>query len=109
MFAVLLFMRVLLGDKIAEDALPEVFRRFAQSVGSDALSAALTRMGNAILADGRIDYEETTQLVQLLKGLEGQEEFSKALAAARADGVITMEESAGLERFVHRLSKGKVK
>ena len=109
MFAVLFFMRVLLGEKIAEDALPEVFRRFAQSVGSDALSAALARMGNAILADGKIDYEETTQLVQLLKGLEGQEEFSKALAAARADGVITLEESAGLERFVHRLSKGKVK
>ena len=109
MFAALFFMRVLMGGTIAEDALPEVFHRFAQSVGSQALSTALTRMGNAILADGEIDYAETEHLVQILKSMEGQEEFSSALAAARADGVITLEESTGLERFVRRLSSSKVR
>ena len=48
---------------------------------------------------------EAGQLLQLLKGIEGQDEFRKALADARADGVITMEESANLEGFIRRLAK----
>ena len=109
LFAVLFFMEVLMGGAVAEASLPEVFRRFAQSVGSSTLSAALGRMGNAILADGKIDYAESKLLLQLLESLKGQEEFAAALKAARADGVITMEESLGLERFVARLSTAKVK
>ena len=62
-------------------------------------------MAKEILSDGKIDMEEAARLQQLLKSIEGQEEFQKALAAARADGVITMEESALLENFLRKLKK----
>ena len=105
MLAALFFLRLVLRGALSAEMLPEVFRRFAQSVGNEALAGAMRRMGNAILHDGRIDMAEAAQLQQLLKGVEGQEEFRKALADARADGVITMEESANLEGFIRRLAK----
>ena len=95
-------------DGVAVDAetVPAIFRKFSQSVSNAALSATLNKMAAGILADGRVDEEEAAQLEQLLKGIEGQDEFRKALADARADGVITMEESASLERFILKLGKG---
>ena len=105
MLAALFFLRLLLRGAITEDMIPVLFRKFAQSVGNSALAAALNRMAQQILADGRIDMEEAGRLQQLLKGIEGQEEFQKALVAARADGVITMEESTILENFLRRLIK----
>ena len=59
-------------------------------------------MASAILADGCIDECEAAQLSELLKGMEGQSEFRKALDDARADGVITLDESAVLERFLRK-------
>ena len=105
MLATLFFLRLSLRGAISEEELPEVFRKFAQHVGSGALATAINRMARAILADGKIDMDEAAQLQQFLKGIEGQDEFRKALAAARADGIITMEESANLEHFLHKLIK----
>ena len=105
MLATLFFLRLILRGAITEDMIPVLFRKFARSVGNSALSAALNRMAQQILADGRIDMDEAGRLQQLLKGSEGQEEFQKALVAARADGVITMEESTILENFLRRLIK----
>ena len=45
--------------------------------------------------------------MKLLDGMEGQEAFRQALASARAAGVLTLEESAGLESFVRRIVKGE--
>ena len=105
MLATLFFLRLVLRGAIPEEALPAVFRKLAQYIGSGALAVAVNRMAKSILADGRIDLEEAAQLQRFLEGVEGQEEFRKALADARADGVITMEESAGLENFLRRLIK----
>ena len=77
-----------------------VFRKFSQTINDAALSRALSQMASSILADGRIDEHEAAQLSDLLKGMEGQNEFRKALDNARADGVITLDESAVLERFL---------
>ena len=98
-------MRMVLGGAISAKQMPILFSKFSSSVGNAALSAALNRMGRAILADGKIDYQETEQLLRLLDGIEGQEEFRKALVAAHADGVISLEESANLERFISKLSQ----
>ena len=105
MLATLFFLRLGLRGAISEEELPEVFRKFAQHVGSGALATAINRMARAILADGKIDMDEAAQLQQFLNGLEGQDEFRKALADARADGIITMEESANLENFLRKLIK----
>ena len=106
MLATLFFLRLVLRGAAPAEMLPEVFRKFAQSVGNEALADAMRRMGNAILRDGRIDMAEAAQLQQFMRGVEGQEEFRKALEDACADGVITPEESAGLERFIRRLGRG---
>ena len=103
MLATLFFLRLVLRGAIPETAIPVIFRKLAQYIGSGALSVAVNRMAKAILADGRIDMEEAAQLQRFLEGVEGQAEFRKALADARADGVITMEESANLENFLRKL------
>ena len=103
MLATLFFLRLVLRGAVTPKVMPAVFGKFAQSVGDKALSAALARMAGGILADGRIDEKEAAQLARLLEGMEGQEEFRKALEDARSDGVITLEESANLEGFIRRL------
>ncbi|MBQ0031780.1 MAG: Na+/H+ antiporter NhaC family protein [bacterium] len=105
MLATLFFLRLVLRGAVPAEMLPAVFHKFAQSVGDKALADAMRRMGNAILRDGRIDMDEAAQLQQFLRGVEGQEAFRRALADARADGVITMAESANLEGFIRRLAK----
>ena len=105
MLVTLFFMRLFLRGAISDDMVPLIFRKFSQSVGNTALATALNSMAKEILSDGKIDMEEAARLQQLLKSIEGQEEFQKALAAARADGVITMEESALLENFLRKLIK----
>ena len=107
MLALLFFLKLVLKGSVDARSLPLVFRKFSQNVNDAALSAALTKMASSILADGRIDEREAAQLADLLKGLEGQNEFRQALEAARADGVITLEESAVLERFL-RSATGRV-
>jgi hypothetical protein len=100
MLAMLFFLKLVLKGSVDESSLPLVFRKFSQNINDAALSKALSKMASSILADGRIDEREAAQLSDLLKGMEGQSEFRKALDDARADGVITLEESAVLERFL---------
>lgn len=102
MLVTLFFMRLVMRGAVTDDMLPVIFRRFSQTVGAGTLSVALNRMARNMLEDGRIDMAEAGQLRQLLEGFEGQEEFRKALDAARADGVITLEESASIEAFLRK-------
>ena len=102
MVATLFFLKLVLKGSVDESSLPLVFRKFSQNINDAALSKALSKMASSILADGRIDEREAAQLSDLLKGMEGQSEFRKALDDARSDGVITLEESAVLERFLRR-------
>jgi uncharacterized membrane protein YebE (DUF533 family) len=104
MLATLFFLKLVVKGAVAEGSMPAVFRKFAQSVNNRALAAQLSHMADAILADGKIDEKEAAQLSDLLAKIEGQEEFRKALDDARADGVITLEESANLEGFIRRLT-----
>ena len=108
MLAMLFFLKLVLKGSVDESSLPLVFRRFSQNINDAALSAALSKMASAILADGRIDEREAAQLSELLKDMEGQSEFRKALDDARADGVITLDESAVLERFLRKAIGRKV-
>ena len=108
MLAMLFFLKLVLKGSVDESSLPLVFRRFSQNINDAALSAALSKMASAILADGCIDEREAAQLSELLKGMEGQSEFRKALDDARADGVITLDESAVLERFLRKAIGRKV-
>ena len=102
MLAMLFFLKLVLKGSVDESSLPLVFRRFSQNINDAALSAALSKMASAILADGCIDEREAAQLSELLKDMEGQSEFRKALDDARADGVITLDESAVLDRFLRK-------
>lgn len=106
MLATLFFLQLILKGAVDETSAPAIFRKFAQSVNDAALSAALNRMAKGMLADGKIDLAESAELMKLLDGMEGREAFRQALASARADGVLTLEESAGLESFVRRIVKG---
>ena len=107
MFATLFFLRLVLRGAVSEESIPVVFRKFAQSVNDAALSSTMGRMGKSMLADGQIDRTESAQLLDFLKGIEGQEKFRQALMQARTDGVITMEESASLEGYIKRLAQGR--
>ena len=97
-------MRLFLGKSAQSGDIPALSRKFARSISDRALSAALSRMSDSILADGRIDEAEAEQLAQLLEGVEGHDSFKQALAAALADGVITPEESASLETFIRTIT-----
>ena len=104
MLATLFFLKLVVKGAVAEGSMPAVFRKFAQSVNNRAFAAQLAHMADSILADGRIDEKEAAQLSDLLAKIEGQEEFQKALDAAREDGVITLEESANIEGFIRALT-----
>ena len=105
MLATLFFMKLLLGGAVTAEALPAILRKFAQNVDNAALGKAMDALAKSILADGRIDMREAGQLLDFLKGVEGQQAFVQALVDARKDGVITMDESASLEVFIRRLAK----
>ena len=107
MLATLFFLKLVVKGAVAEGSMPAVFRKFAQSVNNRELAAQLSHMADAILADGKIDEKESAQLSDLLAKIEDQEEFRKALDDARADGVITLEESANLEGFIRALTGRK--
>ena len=103
MLVTLFFVKLCLKGAASGEAFPAIFRKFAQTVEGVALSAVLERMAKGMLADGKIDMDESGQLQKLLQGMEGQEEFRKAVEKARSDGVITMEESANLERYIRHI------
>ena len=68
--------------------------------GEKSLSEHLRMVGGSIIADGKVDFEETTQLLEILKPLGEFDakaiELRKVVEEVRADGVVTDEESAKL-------------
>ena len=107
MLATLFFLKLIVKGGVQEGSLPAVLRMFAQNINNRAFAAELSHMADAILADGRIDEKEAAQLSDLLARIEGQEAFKEALDSARADGVISLEESATLEGFIRSLTGRK--
>ena len=105
--ATLFVLKAFMGHPASAANLPEMFRKFAQSVSDRALSAKLSRMSDSIFADGRIDEAEAAQLSQLLAGVDGHDALKKALSSAREDGVITRDESARLESLIRNLTGRK--
>ena len=105
MLATLFFLRLVLRGAVSNGNLPAVVHKMAQSVNDRALAAALERMGQSILADGRVDEAEAAQLTQLLDGIGGADRLRKVLADARADGVITLEESNVLVGMLKSFTK----
>ena len=102
MFAVLFTLKAVLGRN---SEMPKALGALTHFVGDKAFAAALDKMGRSIMADGKIDYRETNELMAFLRGVDGQDEFKKALADAMADGVITDEESKRLMKFLGELSR----
>lgn len=103
MLAVLFALRAVLGR--SSSAMPKAFDALTHFVGDKAFAAALDKMGRSIMADGKIDYRETNELMAFLRGVDGQDEFKKALSDAMADGVITDEESKNLMKFLGDISR----
>ena len=101
--ATLFALKLALGGAGSSDSVPGIFRKLSRDVGDRALSAALSRMADSIFADGRIDEAEAERLSALMSGVEGHDAFKSALDAARADGVITPDESRTLEEFISRI------
>lgn len=71
-------------------------------VNRAALRKVMREMGREILADGRVDFDEMTELLDFLRGLGGPEidRFRAKIEEARADGVITAEESRVIAELV---------
>jgi hypothetical protein len=102
MLAVLFALKAVLGRN---SAMPKALDALTHFVGDKAFAAALDKMGRSIMADGKIDYRETNELMAFLRGVDGQDEFKKALADAMADGVITDEESERIKKFLGELTR----
>ena len=71
------------------------------------LRKALIEMRRDIRADGKVDFSETTFLLQAMSPMEGTgvttDAFIKALREVRADGVITPDESDRILRLLDEL------
>ena len=102
MVAVLFTLKTVWGN---DASVPKAFDALTHFVGDKAFNAAIEKMGRSIMADGKIDYRETNELMASLRGVDGQEEFKKALSDAMADGVITDEESENLKKFLGELTR----
>ena len=102
MLAVLFALKAVLGRN---SAMPKALDALTHFVGDKAFAAALEKMGRSIMADGKIDYRETNELMAFLRGVDGQDEFNRALADAMADGVITDEESERIKKFLGELTR----
>ena len=102
LFAALFALKAILGRANAAGAMPAFLENLAKNVRDKAFAATIRRMREKILADGQIDFSEAKQLEEFLQGVEGHEEFRKALDSAMEDGVITAEESRELAKFLGR-------
>ena len=102
MLGVLVAFRAVLGCKAPNTPMPRVLEALSRRAQSRAFSVILNRMRKTILADGKIDVGEAQEIMDFLRGVEGQNEFRKAVADAIADGVITEKESAELEKFLSK-------
>ncbi|MBO6167326.1 MAG: Na+/H+ antiporter NhaC family protein [Kiritimatiellae bacterium] len=104
MLVILFLLKAFFGAKTAPESMPRALAALSRFVCDKAFAAALDKMGRSIMADGKIDYRETNELLAFLRDVDGQTNFRNALVAARADGVITDEESAELQKFIGTLS-----
>ena len=102
MIAVLFALKAVWGR---DSSMPKAFDALTHFVGDKAFAAAIDKMGRSIMADGKIDYRETNELMAFLRGVDGQDEFKKAVSDALADGVITDEESDKLKKFLGELTR----
>lgn len=72
--------------------------------GETGLGEHLRMVAGAIIADGRVDFDETTRLLDILKPLDEFDakavELRKAVEEVREDGVVTPEESAKLVALI---------
>ncbi len=105
MVGVLFILFKMFGNKGVSESMPKMLGALSRFASDKAFSVALDKMAHSIMADGKIDYRETNELMAFLKGVDGCDEFRKALEDAMADGVITQEESDGLKKFFGELSR----
>lgn len=105
MLGVLFALKFAFARKFADGSMPRIFASLSNSVADKAFAAALDKMARSIMPDGKIDYRETNELLSFLRGVDGQQEFRKALTSAIADGVITKEESDNIQKFVGKVTR----
>ena len=98
--------RKYLTDAEYADLVAKVKAELYMSNGLD-LRRALIEMRRDVKADGKVDFSETTFLLQSLEPLVGSgatvDAFVKALKDVREDGVITPEESARIIKLLDDL------
>ena len=85
--------------------MPKALQSLSRRASDRAFAAALDKLAHGIMSDGKIDYRETNELMSFLRGVDGHEEFRKALQDAMADGIISDEESENLKKFFGELSR----
>ena len=105
MLAVLFFMCAMLRGRDVSDVMPKALQSLSRRASDRAFAAALDKLARGIMSDGKIDYRETNELMSFLRGVDGHEEFRKALQDAMADGIISDEESENLKKFFGELSR----
>ena len=104
MLVVLFAMKLFLGQNAESIRLAD---SITASVTERALAKVMRTIGKDILFDNRIDFGETGKLLDILRGLDNEKarKFEAALDAARADGVITEEESVELKKMLRNMAK----
>ncbi len=103
MVVVLVAVKALFGKATGGLPVPEIFARLSETVSNRALAASIARVSKRILFDGKVDIQEVRELQEMLKGVDGQEEFRAVLEDVAADGVITPEESKRVEACMRAL------
>lgn len=101
---VLVLMRSLLGQRAETITLG---KRFMELVDDRALAKVLRDAGKEILFDNRVDFGETSKLLDILKGIDSVKaaKLRQALESAREDNVITDCESKELCKLLREFSK----
>ena len=98
--------RKFLSDAEYADLVAKIKAELYVGSGFD-LRKALIEMRRDVQADGKVDFAETTFLLQAMAPMEGSgattDSFIKALREVRADGVITAEESARILQLLDEL------
>lgn len=103
MLAVLFLLKLMLGKRAEFVTLGD---RIVTSVSERALAKVLNVAGKEILFDNKVDFGETSKLLDILRGLDFDKatRLRQAIESAREDGVITEEESNDLKTLLNRIS-----
>ena len=104
LFAALFAMKAVLRGRAD---LGPVMRALVSGASEKAFAKVMRTMGKEILADGKVDFEQTGTLLSFFKGIDGEAaaEFRSALLKVREDGEISAEESAKLEEMIRKFVK----